>query len=121
MFPLKTNRKVLTLFSVVPCDESSNVLIKVICLLFPLIVFTGHIWSIAASAIYFANNIENDMDTAFFAILQIGGHFNMAYMLIIAIYLRTNINNIFNKLDVIYKTRKRCLNEEKKKLDQRES
>lgn len=94
----------LTLFSVRPCDETSNVLIKVICLLFPLIIFIGHIWSILASAAYFANHIENDMDTAFFAILQIGGHFNMAYMVIIAIYLRANINNIFKKLDVIYKT-----------------
>lgn len=107
MIPLETNRKVLTLMSVYPLDDTTNVLIKLICFVIPLVIFITHLLAIFSSAIFFAKHIEDDIDTAIFAILQICGCANMAYMLVIAIYLRENINDIFKRLDVIYKTCKR--------------
>lgn len=109
MIPLESNRKVLTLMSVYPFDGTTNVLIKLICFIFPLVVLTIHLLAISSSAVFFATHIEDDMDTAIFAILQMSGCANMAYMLVIAIYLRVNINDIFQRLDEIYKTCKRFL------------
>lgn len=106
MKPMATNQKVLTLVSILPCDEKASTWTKVISVIFPVVVLIAHLWSIVSSAQYFSKFMSDDLDSALFAVLTICGHVNMAYMFIIAHFLRHRINAIFMSLTAIYKTRR---------------
>lgn len=105
MKPMETNQKMLTMLSVLPSDRATGKWKRVLNIIFPAAVLIAHLCAIVASALFFEKFVSEDLDRAIFAILQIGGHLNMVYMLVIALILRHRINGIFGSLTAIYKTR----------------
>lgn len=107
MTPLKTNKKVLTFLFVHLADVNVSLWRKLAYALFAVSVFATHVCAIASSAVHFSRFMSDDMGSALFGILQLGGHANMAYMLTIAVILRKKVTAIFDMLIVVYKTRER--------------
>lgn len=103
MIPLETNQKVLTLLFVHLSNKTDNIWRKCAHIIFTITVLILHLFTIVSSAVYFSQFMSTDMGSALFGILQIGGHVNMAYMLITALILRQKFSTIFEKLETIYK------------------
>lgn len=105
MTPLNTNRKVLIVLGMHSADASvtQQQQIRNICI--ASAIFIAHLWGLVSSAIYFIKFVSVDLESALFGILEVSGHVNMIYMMIIAFILRHRIAAIFTSLATIYTAR----------------
>lgn len=106
MKPLVTNRRVLTWLCVYPADATTSKLKQLAYILFSLIVFAGILSSLMASIAFFWKYVLVDLEVALYAVSQIAAAASILYAIVMTLFSRQGITNIFQKLTKIYETSK---------------
>lgn len=105
MVPLETNHLVLTWLCVFPPDESTSRLKRMAYTTFSLAIFGINAGSFFGSLAYFLKFMSVDLEQSLFAVVQMLGEVNMAYISIITYLLRHRITATYESLAKIYKAR----------------
>lgn len=102
MKPLVTNRRVLTWLCVHPADETTSKFEKISYFIFSLIVFSGILSSLIASIAFFYKYVKVDLEVALYAVSQIAAASSVLYAIIMTLFSRPGITDVFKRLTIIY-------------------
>lgn len=110
MEPLKTSRRLLTWLYVVPVEKSSSNWKKWACLMVGVGAYVATMSFLASSMAFFMKFVSIDLEQSLYALFQIGGFSNSAYVITLAYFSHRKIVAIFDNLSAIYNARKNLIN-----------
>lgn len=106
MEPLKTSRRLLAWLYVVPVEKSSSNWKKWACLIVGVGAYVATMSFLASSMAFFMKFVSIDLEQSLYALFQIGGFSNSAYVITFAYFSHRKIVAIFDNLSAIYNARK---------------
>lgn len=102
MKPLKSLRKWLKWLCVFPKTNDTSTLDKTWCAIFTFIIFCGNLFAVIASAAFISKYMKSDLQKTLYALFQFGSFFIMSYTMVMVLFVRGKIVEMFEKLSDIY-------------------
>lgn len=109
MRPLETTRIFLTLLYLHPADETKGDEKNLSCLAYSGALFVATLSFVVSSTIFFVKFVSVDLEESLYALFQICGFANTAYLITYAYFSHRRIVAILNELTIIYNTCKSSL------------
>lgn len=106
MQALATTQRLLTWLFICPFSKTTSTPKKIVYFLFTAIVCVANLCNFAANLAFTWKFISIDLEGALFSFMGGCCGISNVYIMIIAFKLRHKINNIFKKLNLIYRNRK---------------
>lgn len=105
MNPLKTPKRIFTVFYIYPAKESTSQWKKAAYITFGAIVLTGNFSATAAHLAYLLEHMSTDPKGSIFAFMGVSAYLCVTYVAITIFVLRKQITAILDKLSAIYDAR----------------
>lgn len=99
---LVTNRRALTWICMIPPEPGTPVNGILLQVLFTIVTMAFVLCVLAASVVFFLNNIAIDYALSLFVLLQICAFMSAAYMALSGFALRQQMHGVFETLQAIY-------------------
>lgn len=99
---LAVNRRVLTLLYVCPTTEGTNKWKEIFYIVFTTLTTAANVCGFIASSFFFGKFVTTDLESSLHALLQMAALGAATYMLVVGLFSRHEINEIFNHLKKIY-------------------
>lgn len=106
---LAVNRRVLTLLYLCPTSGTNSKWIDVFYIIFTILTIVVNVCGFIASSLFFGKFATTDLESSLHALLQMAALGAATYMLVIGLFSRHEINEIFNHLKKIYNESKSML------------
>lgn len=111
MIPLATTQHILTWLSVCPADESTSTQMKLAYGIFTSFVSISNLCGSTAILFFFIKAPSNRLEDYVFATIGLVAFCSIIYGMVVVIFSRSKINDIFTELSTIYNASKCSLNQ----------
>lgn len=102
--PLEMSRRLLTWLYLYPSTETSGNQKSVTCFAFTIAVYVATMSFLVSSMAFFMKFVSTDLEESLYALFQIGGFSNTAYVITFAYFSHRRIAAIVDELTAIYNT-----------------